>query len=98
MFKAINTNFAQTTLAIAATVVVGIAITSAPAAAKGSRQLQTHDYHFNQAMHGYEGHANGVTSVRMFAFQSAFVSGVAGVRSAKFAAGRCVRSAAKTIK
>lgn len=59
MFEAINTNFAQTALAIAATIVVGIAITSAPAAAKGSRQLQTQDYHFNQAMHGYEGHANG---------------------------------------
>ncbi len=59
MFTAINTKFAQTTLAIAATVVVGIAIASAPASAKGSRQVQTQDYQFKRAMHGYEGHANG---------------------------------------
>ena len=58
MFRAINTTFAKTTIAIAATVVVGIAISSAPASAKG-RQYEVQDYQFKRATHGYEGQANG---------------------------------------
>ncbi len=58
MFTAINTTFAQTTIAIAATVVVGMAITSSPASAKG-RQYEVQDYQFKRATHGYEGQANG---------------------------------------
>ena len=59
MITTINTKLAQTVFAIAATVVVGISIVSVPASAKGGRQLQTQDYSFKRAMHGYEGHASG---------------------------------------